>query len=220
MDICSGVGLWDHTISLFLVFWGTSVLFTIVVTFPLGVERKECSTFYSIYYFSVSSSSVQSLSHVQLLATPRAAASQASLSITNSRSLLKLISIELMMLSDHLILCHPFLLSTLYSIQASGSFPMSQLFASGGQCFGVSASVLPMKIQGWFPLGLTDLISFLSKGLSRVFSVPQFRSINSSVLSFLYGLTLTSIHDYWKNHSFDWTDLCCQSNVSAFYYAI
>ena len=105
-------------------------------------------TFYSIYYLSVSSSSVQSLNHVQLLEAPRTAARQASLSITNSRSLLRLISIELMMLSDHLILCHPFLLSTLYSIPASGSFPMSQLFTSGGQCIAVSASVLPMKSQG------------------------------------------------------------------------
>ena len=109
--------------------------------------------------------SIQLLSSVWLFT-----ACQASLSITNSRSLLKLISIELMMLSDHLILCHPFLLSTLYSIPASGSFPMSWLFASGGQYIGVSASVLPMKIQGWFPLELTGLISLLSKGLSRVFS--------------------------------------------------
>ena len=79
---------------------------------------------------------------------------------------------------------------------------MSQFFASGGQSIGasVSASVLPMHIQGWLPLGLTGWISLLSKGLSRVFSAPQFESISSSVLSFLYGPTLTSIHDYWKSH--------------------
>ena len=72
------------------------------------------------------------------------------------------------------------------------------------------------QIQGWFPLGLTALISFLSKGLSRVFSSKQFESINSLALSLLYGPTFTSIHDYWKNHSFDYPDLCQQSNVSAF----
>ena len=95
--------------------------------------------------------------------------------------------------------------SCLQSCPASGSFPMSQFFTSGGQNIGVSASasVLPMNIQGWFPLGFTGLISFQSKGLSRVFSNTTVQSINSLVLSFLYSPTLTSIHDYWKNHSFD-----------------
>ena len=89
-------------------------------------------------------SSVQSLSHVQLFATPWTAACQASLSITNSRSLLKLMSIKLVMPSNHLILCLPFLLLP-SSLPASGSFLMSRLFASGGQSIGVSASksVLP-----------------------------------------------------------------------------
>ena len=83
-------------------------------------------------------------------------------------------------------------------------FLMSQLFASGGQTIGASAStsVLPKYIQDWFPLELTSWISLLSKELSRVFPTPQFKSINSSVLRFLYGPTLTTIHDYWKNHSF------------------
>ena len=67
----------------------------------------------------------------------------------------------------------------------------------------VSASVLPMNIQDWFSLGLIGWISLQSKGLSRLFSKPQLKSINSLVLSFLYSPTLTSIHDYWKNHSFD-----------------
>ena len=104
------------------------------------------------------------------------------------------------------------------SFPASGSFPMSQFFISGGQNIGVSAStlVLPMNIQNWFPLGWTGWISLQPKELSRVFSTPQFKSINSSVLSFLYGPTLTSIYDYWKNHSFDWMDLCWQSNVFTF----
>ena len=103
--------------------------------------------------------------------TPWTAAPQASLSITNSQSLLKLMSIKSLMSSYHLILCHPLLLR-LQSSPASGSFPMSQFFPSGGQSIGASASVsvLPMNIQDWFPLGLTGLISLQSKRLSRVFS--------------------------------------------------
>ena len=98
-------------------------------------------------------SSVQSLSHVQLFVTPWTAACQASLPITNSQSLLKLMSIKSVMSSNHLILFS----SRLLSFPASGSFPMSQFFASGGQSIEVSdlASVLPMNIQDWFPLGWT-----------------------------------------------------------------
>ena len=116
-------------------------------------------------------SSVQSLSHVSLFATPWTAACQASLSITNSWSSLTLMSIELVTPSNHLILCNPFS-SCLQSFPASGSFQMSQLFALGGQSIGVSASVsvLPMNIQDWFPLGWTGWISLQSRGLSRVFS--------------------------------------------------
>ena len=104
------------------------------------------------------------------------------------------------------------------SFPASGSFPMSQLFASSGQSTGASASasVLPRNIQGWFPLGLTGLISLLSKELSKVFPAPQFESISSSALSLLYGSTHTFIHDYWKKHSFVCADLCWQLDVSAF----
>ena len=119
-----------------------------------------------IYMFS----SVKSLSRVRLFVTPWTAAHQASLSITNSQSLPKPMSIESVMPSNYLILCHPFS-SCLQSFSASGSFPVSQFFASGGQSIGASASasVLPMNMQDWFPLGLTGLISLLSKGLSRVF---------------------------------------------------
>ena len=90
--------------------------------------------------------------------------------ITNSRSLLKLMSIELVMPSNHLP-CNPLLLH-LQSFPASGSFPLSQFFVSGGQSIGVSASasVLPIDIQDWFSLGLTSWISLLSKGLSSIFS--------------------------------------------------
>ena len=91
------------------------------------------------------------------------------------------------------------------SFPASGSFQMSQLFESGGQSIAVSVStsVLPMNTQDWSPLGWTGWISLQSKGLSRVSPTQQFKSINSLALNFLYGPTLTSIHDYWKNHSFD-----------------
>ena len=114
--------------------------------------------------------SVQLLGLVRLFVTPWTASRQTSLSIANSRSLLKLISIESVMPSNHLILCCPF--SCLQSFPASGSFQMSQLFASGGQSIRVSASasVLPMNIQDWFLLGWTGWISLQSKGLSRVFS--------------------------------------------------
>ena len=114
---------------------------------------------------------VQSLSHVQPFATPWTIACQAFLSFTISQSLLKLMSIVSMIPSNHLILCHPFF-SCPQSFPASGSFPVSQLFTSSGQNIGLSASasVLPMNIQDWLPLGMTGLISLQSKGLSRVFS--------------------------------------------------
>ena len=101
--------------------------------------------------------------------------------------------------------CHPTTLPSLIpffclqSFPASGSFLMSQLLTSGDQSIGASASVLPMNIQGWFPLGLTGLISLLSKGLSRSSSTPQFKSINSSALSHLYGPTLTGSEFPYKN---------------------
>ena len=104
------------------------------------------------------------------------------------------------------------------SFPASGSFSMSQFFVSGGQSIGVSASAsfLPMNIQDWAPLGLTGWISFQSKGLSKVFSNTAVQKHNSMVISLLYGSTLTYIHDCWKNHTFDYMDLCWQSDVCAF----
>jgi len=114
---------------------------------------------------------VQSLSRVQIFATPWTAAHQVSLSFTISWSLLKLMSIDSVMSSNCLILFHPllFLPSIFPSIR---DFLTSQLFTSGGQTLGASASAsaLPMNIQDWFPLGLIGLISLQSKGLSRVFN--------------------------------------------------
>ena len=122
------------------------------------------------------------------------------------------------MSSNHLILCHPLLL--LPSIFPSIRVFSSELaFASGGQRTraSASASVLPMNIQAGlisFRIDWFDLLAV--QGLSRVFSAPQFERINYLALSLLYGRTLTSIHDYWKNNSFDSMDLCQQSNVSDF----
>ena len=108
--------------------------------------------------------------------------------------------------------CHPTISSSAVpffscpqSFPASGTFQMSQLFASGGQSIGVSAltSVLPMNTQDWSPLEWTGWISLQSKSPQESSPTPQFKSINSSALSFLYSLTLTSIHDYSKNHGFD-----------------
>ena len=109
--------------------------------------------------------------------------------------------------------------SCLQSFPASGSFHMSQIFPSDGQSSGASAlaSVLSMNAQGWFLLGLTTLISLQPKWFSQEsFPTPQFKNINSLVLSFLYDSTLTSIHNYWKSLSFGYMDLCRQSNVSVF----
>ena len=108
--------------------------------------------------------------------------------------------------------CHPTISSSAIpfsscpqSFPASGSFPMSQLFAWGGQSIGVSAStsVLPMNTQDWSPLGWTGWMSLHSRDSEESSPTPQFKSINSSELSFLYSPTLTSIHDCWKNHSLD-----------------
>ena len=109
--------------------------------------------------------------------------------------------------SNHLILSCPLLLKP-------SVFPSIRVFSNESAlhirwpkyCSFIFTSVLPMNTQDWSPLGWIGWISLLSKGLSKVFSTPQFKSINSSVLSFLYSPTLTSIHDYWKTIAFTrWT---------------
>ena len=106
--------------------------------------------------------------------------------------------------------CHPtissFVISSpAFNLSQHDSLLMSQFFMSCGQIIGVSASasVLPMNTQDWFPLGWTGWISMQGRGLSRVFSNTTVKSINALVLSFFYSPNLTSIHDYWKNHSLD-----------------
>ena len=108
--------------------------------------------------------------------------------------------------------CHPTISSSvvlfslrLQSFPTSESFPMRRFFTSGGQSIGISASatVFLMNILNWFHLGLTSLISLQAKNSQESSATPQFKSIKFLVLSLLYSPTLTSIHDYWKNCSFD-----------------
>ena len=153
---------------------------------------------------SICFSSVQSLSCVQLFSTPWTAAHQASLSVTNSRSLLKLMSIESVMPSNHLILCCPLLFPPLI-------FPSIKVFSSESVlCIRwpkywslSSASVLPMNMRGWFPLGWTGLIALQSKGLSRVFSntIVQKHQFFGNQLAFQSN---SHIHAWLlENHSLD-----------------
>ena len=163
--------------------YGLCIIYT--HTPQVGMRIKQIT--YIVPDQSVQFSSVQSLSRVWLFATPWTAARQASLSITNSRSLLKLMSIELVMPSNHLILCCPLLLlpSIFPSIRV-----FSNLFTTGGQSIAAlaSASVLPMNIQDWFPFGWTGWISLQPKGLSRVFSntTVQKHQFFSAQLSFFF----------------------------------
>ena len=126
------------------------------------------------------------------------------------------LSIELVMPFNHLIFyCPLLLLPSIFSSIRVFSIE-SALHIRWPKCWSFSstgASVLPMNIQGWFSLGLTGFIPLLSKGLSRIFSIPQFEGINSLALSLLCCPTLTSVHDCWKNHSSDNMDLCQQSDV-------
>jgi len=137
-------------------------------------------------------------------ATAWTAAHQASLYANNSRNLLKLMSIESVMPSNHLILCCPFLL--LPSI-----FPSIRVFSKESvphtrwtKYWSFSFSIRPSKEYSGLISFRMDWLDLLAvQGTLKSLSTPQFKSINSSVLSFLHGPTLTSIHDYWKNHSLD-----------------
>ena len=148
-------------------------------------------------------SAVQLLSRVQLFATPWAAAGQASLSITNSQSLPKPMSIESMMPSNHLILCHPLLFLPLI-------FPSIRVFSNESilirwpKYWSFSFNISPSKEYSGLISFRMDWLDLLAvQGTLKSLPTPQFKSISSSVLSFLYSPTLTSIHDYWKNHRFD-----------------
>ena len=176
------------------------MLMTWLVAGGMGADHQKDQAIGQLIQFN----SVQLLSRVQLFTTPWTAARQASLSITNSRSYSNLCPLSRW--------CHPNISSSVFpfssclqSFPASGSFQMSQSFASGGQSIGVSgsASVLSMNIQNWLPLGCTSWISLQSKGLSRVFSNTTVQKHQFLGIQLSYSPTLTSIHDHWKNHSHD-----------------
>ena len=160
-------------------------------------------------------SSVQSLSRVWLYLTPWTTALQATLSITNSQSLPKLMSIESVMPSNHFILCHPFLLPSIFpSIRVFSN--ESALCIRWPKYWSFSFNITPAnEHSGLISLGWTGWISLESKGLSRVFSNTkvQKHQFFSAQLSFQSNSQIYT--DYWKNHSLDKTDLCWQSNVSA-----
>ena len=155
------------------------------------------------YHALFESGSVQLLSHVPLFATPRTAARQASLSITNSWSLLKLMSIESVMPSKHLILCHPLLLPP-------SIFPSIRVFSSDSvlcirwpKHWSFSFSISPSnEYSALFSFRIDWFDLLVVQGTLKNL-LQHHSSKASSVLSFLYTPTLTSIHDYWKNHSFD-----------------
>ena len=137
-------------------------------------------------------SSAQSVSRVQLC-SPWIAAHQASLSITNSRAFSDSCPLSWWYYPTISSSVVPFS-SCLQSFPASGSFPMSQFFASGGQSIGASASILPKNIQDWFPLGWTGWSPCSPRDSQESSPTPQFKSINSSAFRFLYTPTLTSIY--------------------------
>ena len=147
---------------------------------------------------------VQSLSHVQLFANPGTATHRASLSFTISQSLLKLMSIESVIPSNHLILCRPLLL-------LSSIFPSIRIFSNESvlrirwsKYQGFSFNISPSNEYSVLISFRTDWLDLLAvQGTLKSLLQPQFKSINSLVLSFLYSPTLTSIYDYWKSHGFD-----------------
>ena len=155
-----------------------------------------------VLYLQVSS--VQSLSCVWLFATPWTAIRQASPSITNSWSLLKLMSIELVMPSNHLILCLPLLLLPSIFLNIRVFSNESALHIRWPKYWSFTFNISPCNEHSGlisFRMNWLDLLAV--RGTLKSLPTPQFKSINSSALSFLYGPTLTSIHDYWRNHSLD-----------------
>ena len=181
------------------------------------------SLFFLLAYFLKRSHVVQLVSHVQLFVTPWTEACQASLPFTMSRSLLKFMSIESVMLSNHLILCCLLLLpSTFPSIRV-----FSQWVGSSNQVAkesiraSASSSVLPVNSQSWFPLGLTGLILVPVQGTRKSF-FQHHRLKASIMLSAEPSLWSNSriLHNYWKNHSFVCTDLCLQHDFFAFVFPV
>ena len=168
-------------------------------------------------FLSVQFCSVQSLSHVWLFATPWTAACQASLSFTISHSWCKLMSIESVMPSNHLILCRSLLFPPSIS-------PSIRVFSNESALNQVAKELeLQLQHQSFQWIFRVDFLqdwliwcSCCSRDSQESFPAPRFESINSSVLSLLYDLHFTSVHDYWINHSFDYMDFCWKSDFFAF----
>ena len=159
---------------------------------------------------------VQLFRHVGLFATPWTATCQASLSFTISWSLLKLMSIESVMPTNHLVLCCPLPLPSIFpSIRVFSN--ESVLHIKWPKDWTFSFSISPSNEYSGLISFRMDWLDLLAvQGTLKSLLQHQFKSINSSILSLLYGPTLTSIHEYWKDHSFDYMDLYQQSNVCAF----
>ena len=169
---------------------------------PLYILNTMLYLFYILYLYQFSS--VQSLSRVQLFATPWVAARQASLSFTNSWIWLKLMPIESVMPSSHLILCRP--LHLLHSIPPSIRVfsKKSTLCMRWPKYWSFSFNISPSNEHPGLIAFRMDCLDLLAvQGTGKSSPTPQFKSINFSALSFLHSPTLTSIHDHWKNHSFD-----------------
>ena len=170
----------------------------------MWLRNLSCLSFYTdnlVNFTLLKESSVQSLSRVWFFVTPWTAARQASLSIANSRSLLKLMSIESVMPSNHLILCRPFLLlpSVFPSIMVFSDESVLSIRWPKYWSFSISPSNEYLRLIS-FRMDWLDLLAVQG----TLTNLPQHHSSKaSSALSFLYSPTLTSIHDYWKNHSFD-----------------
>ena len=158
----------------------------------------------TVWHHIIQFSSIQSLSRVRLFVTPWIAARQASLSITNSRSSLRLTSIQSVMPSSHLTLCRPLLLLPLIPPSIRVFSSESILRMRWPKYWSFSFSIIPSKeISGLVSFRMDWLELLVVQATLKSSPTPQFKSINSSVLSLLHSPTLTSILDHWKNHSLD-----------------
>ena len=165
----------------------------------------------------------QLLSHIWLFAIPWTAVHQGSLSFTIFRSLLQLMSIVSMMPSNHLILCYPFLflpsLTSNMGVFSSESALCIRWPKYGRFSFSISPSI-EYSVLISFRIDWFVLLAVGPRNSQESSLAPQFKSISSSALSLLYGPALTAVQDYWENHSYDYMDLCWQSDLSAFWYVV
>ena len=193
---------------------------SVFIPIPKKSNAKKYSNYWIITLISHASkfSSVQSLSCVWLFATPWNTARQASLSITNTQSSPKLMCIELVMPSSDLILCRPLFLLPPIPPSTRVFSNESALWMRWPKYWSFSFGISPSSVYSGlisFRIGWLELLA-VQRTLKSFSPAPQFWNFSSSAFSLFYGLTLTSIHDNWKNHSFDYTDLCRKNDVFAF----